>query len=466
MGEDSQAWCAGMTNIFDMFAESNDTDDHDSCAHCGGEHLNQDCTTPRTGFYLDPDTGDTYEASKFGYYEQIHSTNYGDVRGVIDSRAIKFKDAPQFLPKEHFATGSDYIDLHELTTRKGLDLTWLMNKLQERGVNLNEGPPGILAPGPIPLAVHQSLVVELEAGIHQAPTPQALALAMYAQNVVTSEYVQATCPVMRKPELNIVTNEDGEVLNIQDVYEALGLDDQRVLEKLGIVRPEQYRIYDRDSANWFITIIRAMQSKADRIAEMAASGIQEQLRYMSAMLYRYGPELKDYNASILPLKKDGSYRQKNVKYEEGAVYFRKGGGWAVTDYGELQAWADSLPNYQHKYREALEAILNITSEPGVEKIAQAALDWKSPIDDYPINIVRKVDKRKILKTAEQGAKIPGVTKSDVKELQVMSIGGTKAWSLKKLKESLVLKTDQYKLLNMADDDTEGATNEDNDVDTN
>ena len=451
-------------------------------------------TNPEPGsWWIDPATGDYYQANGRGYFEMI----FAGKDGQHESKSYKFAERTDLVPyvpgEADYITEDQYIDMSIFAESNGHNLTWLLNRLQANGVNLNEHEelPGVYTPDPVPRVVRDKIVAQLEAEQVQPLTwSRALkaasdkGIAGGLSDIVIRAHFQPIITEHGKTQKAIdaineriykllaqesepkqlpatVCNEDGEVLNIDDIVEALGLDTYG-LKKLGLLKVEEFQINDDASANWFVSRVRALQHKCEAIAEMAGLAIGENLRHIEGMLWRYGPELKAHSESQLKLKKDGTYRSKNVKYLEGAVFFRKGGGWSISDYAELQAWADSLPNYQHKYREALEKILEL-SEGGIEKIAREALAWESPIDQYPISIVRKVDKRKILKLAEEGVKIPGVTKSPVNELSVMSIGGKRAWSIKKLKESLVLNTDKYKLLTVADDDGETVDVEISDV---
>lgn len=257
------------------------------------------------------------------------------------------------------------------------------------------------------------------------------------------------------PQLPALVDEDGEVINQDWVDAHMGR--------------ESFVIDSEASADWFVSRVRELQDRCERIAEMAAAGITESLRHMAGMMFYYGPQLREYTEKQLSLTKKGTYRSKNVKYSQGAVFYRKVGGWVVSDRMELQKFIDSLQGREELYRAALERVqehlrevVGTRDDIALANDINAILNKQSPVEQFPVRIQRHMDTRKILKMCEAtGTAFPGCTFKETDELAVMQVGGKTAWSVNRVKAHLKgLKLDQYKQLTYDDDDVvEGEVNE-------
>lgn len=255
------------------------------------------------------------------------------------------------------------------------------------------------------------------------------------------------------PQLPALVDEDGEVINQDWVDAHMGR--------------ESFVIDSEASADWFVSRVRELQDRCERIAEMAAAGITESLRHMAGMMFYYGPQLREYTEKQLSLTKKGTYRSKNVKYSQGAVFYRKVGGWVVSDRMELQKFIDSLQGREELYRVCLERIrdhLRLGAEPelNIAEEIDVVLEIKTALERFPVRIERHMDTRKMLKICEAtGKAFPGCTYKEPDELAVMQVGGKRAWTVQRVKAHLKgLKLDQYKQLSYDDDVVEGEINED------
>jgi hypothetical protein len=241
----------------------------------------------------------------------------------------------------------------------------------------------------------------------------------------------------------LIDEESGEVLNPEMIPELLGLTAEEILG-LGWT-PESFAITDQITADWFVARIRRRQTRVECIAEMASAAIRDELKAMAGLMYKYGVQLRVFCESKLERKKDGKFRAKNVKFNEGAVHFKKSGGVKCVDRELLQDMVSKLPTYEQKYRIALENILDFVKAKNVNpaneilRLAQDALLWKSPLDNLPVKLEPKFDVRDMTKLQTQmlaaegpPQMLPGYADYPINETAQMVIGGQKPWSMNKV----------------------------------
>ena len=248
-----------------------------------------------------------------------------------------------------------------------------------------------------------------------------------------------------------VVDEHGEVVNA-DEFILPWLQEQELKQLFNLSTYEEFEVRDEQTADWLVRKIRESQQRAERIAQMATAGIQECLRYQQGMIGRYGYGLRQWAESQLVRTKEGSkkpYRSKNVKLSEGAVHFKKGGGWKCTNPYETQKFIDGIPSfYDHLAKEAREVLAYIVDQDEnnreasrdtlieVAKRLAAALKFKSDLEAFPVTFARKFHKSKMAKACEDEP-VPGYEFVEVNELATMSIGDAKSgWTPKRIKDKM------------------------------
>lgn len=286
-----------------------------------------------------------------------------------------------------------------------------------------------------------------------------------------------TALIPSQPKNGLIINmETGEIENPEEIPGYLEMT-QAEAQAFGIKAPEQFNIVDETTADWFVSRIRARQSRVERIVEMAVSVIKGELSAMCGMMWKYGGQLRQHSEARLEKKKNGQYRAKNVKFTEGAVHFKKVGGIKCLDGELIQTWIDGIVDYDQKYKATLEWLaIQHGLAPDLKAEITKVLAWESQLDGLPIQRVRKFDVRDFVKVQkgliedaitksaalpEDAAPIapimlPGMVDNPVNETFFMSIGGARAWSLNKQADSLKsVGFDKYKgILGAGESDTD------------
>lgn len=121
-----------------------------------------------------------------------------------------------------------------------------------------------------------------------------------------------------------IVSEDGEVLNEAECWTIAGM------------QPPATTDTPEDVARKIVRCVRHLQREVDDIAACAAQAIEQRTKAIARLESAYQPLIKEVFIPQLPK------RSKSVKDPAGGfgVFFKKTGGWKMSDRDELAAWLD------------------------------------------------------------------------------------------------------------------------------
>lgn len=234
--------------------------------------------------------------------------------------------------------------------------------------------------------------------------------------------LQPPTPQMTAEEFNngrqIVDAETGEVLNPGACFELMG-----------IVFNPTFQLKTLDDAEWFVGKVRIAQRKIEDIAFQAISRIAGIARAIEGLSHHFSyelrqvtePELKRYKKG----DKIGQLAEKNLKLEEGTVFYRTTGGLRQADKREWQ---------EHILRVVAEVKAGLRPESDLEKFC--IIESKVTYDYNKLKA-----KIKDL-TPQELAEYPGWATTPKNELGLLQIGGLNEkgkqapWTLTNIKKRL------------------------------
>ena len=207
---------------------------------------------------------------------------------------------------------------------------------------------------------------------------------------------------MQENQVSTITNEAGLIID-KETGEVLGGEELALLLNLDLQSAQRFSVRDKESADWYVGRIVALQDEIRNFAVMAKKMIAHAAYQMRRLEAKYNGELRTYCEAELEKErtKTGKLKRKYVPFMRGAVYFRKSGGLRISDRESVQQWVDELsPDLFAK---------------------------------YGVRLVRKWNAKELKQAAATGENIPGFEQIPEHELGTMRIGTDKPWSPSQIK---------------------------------
>lgn len=164
---------------------------------------------------------------------------------------------------------------------------------------------------------------------------------------------------------------------------------------------QKFKVTDKASAEWYVNQVSGIQLECEKIATMATAMINDRLRAIKEMQFRYERDVKPIAQREL---KKGT---KSWKTLFGGFFFRKTGGTYCHDRELVEAWLNKLPD---------------------SELAKYGAERKLSFD------VRKVKAAMLADPKHE--MIPGFANKPVDEYGECGVGTTRRWTTNKLTDIL------------------------------
>lgn len=163
----------------------------------------------------------------------------------------------------------------------------------------------------------------------------------------------------------------------------------------------KFKVTDKASAEWYINQVSGIQLDCEKIATMATAMINDRLRVIKEMQYRY-------EWDVVPIaKRELKKGSKSWKTLFGGFFFRKTGGYYCHDREQIEAWLNKLPD---------------------SELAKYGAERKLSFD------VRKVKAAMLADPKHE--MIPGYAHKPEDEYGEFGVGTTRRWTTNKLTDIL------------------------------
>lgn len=182
-------------------------------------------------------------------------------------------------------------------------------------------------------------------------------------------------------------------------------DAQQMVTGMADSLPQRIPAFDEAGALYHLKRVRAIQNAISDVAHGAAQLMRPLFADLRMLSFCGGDALKEYAATQLPRKKDGTVKAKNWPTLHGRVFFRKSGGPRMSDSAEFKSWLKNHPEFWDDF--------------GAKEVTDVTYDW-----------------RKVYACVEAGMVVPGFSMVPVDEFGKVSIGSDKPWTMQAVKEVL------------------------------